>query len=192
MTKPMLFLSHSRNGARRFVNTSRFDDRALPVPPSEILPTLKDHVYDIPTNHMETTSFSPNADVIPRLGTLTSQKNRNVDITASPKPVPVSIPQPGQMAKEEEDFYDDVYDDGYDRPRPIGEDLREKAEEARKEKKAVWPYSSVSSSMDVETENTGAAKFEDDFTKMSLQMSPQRSSEMAANPLYDPFVRNTQ
>lgn len=154
----------SREAAHNFVNTDKNtsygNGRTLPLLPSEAPSAPKDHIYELPgqfgiQNQTQTTSFSANADVIPRLGTLKGQKSRYIDLKIDPgsqKPVPVPAPsQPGQMHGEE--FYDKVYDDGYDRPRPLGRDLGDVSHN-------TWPYAkeeSVSSASGG-SESTGFSK----------------------------------
>lgn len=152
-----------------YVETVGIGSRTLPLLPSEVPSAPNDHIYELPVyagirSQIETTSFSPNADVIPRLGTLKSQKNRYIDIKLDPAktPVPVAAPsQPGQT--EGEEFYDKVYDDGYDRPRSIGRGLDGKTEHVQHHLPG-WPYvkeESVSSTS-AGSESTGTSKITDD------------------------------
>ena len=54
-------------------------------------------------------SFNPNANVLPKLGTLQSSRYVRSPQLRKPELVAVSVPVPG--SKKEEEFYDEVYDD---------------------------------------------------------------------------------
>lgn len=88
--------------------------RTLPLIPQNI-PPPEHHIYATPTSYgiplrTETSSFSPNADVLPRIGTL-KKNNRYIDVKLDPNtssPIPVAVPNP---EREKEEFYEKVYDD---------------------------------------------------------------------------------
>lgn len=147
----------------------------------------------------QTTSFSPDANVIPRLGTLRSQKNRYIDVKIRPEDnrptlVAVSVPQPGRM---EEGVYDRVYEDGtvmeevYDSNinRDVGPGSTEVLQDAE------WPnLEEESASGSVESGSTNTSKIAvDDFVPIGSFTLPRgevrHSVEVAANPLYDQLKR---
>ena len=94
--------------------------KSLPLIPPSVSPP-EQHIYATPTaygiqSQAETTSFNPNADVLPRMGTLGKQ-NRYIDVKIDPgssNPVPVSIPDP-EKEKEMDGFYEKISDvDSYE------------------------------------------------------------------------------
>lgn len=200
------YINFYREAARSFVGTSN-DERTLPLQPPEFAPAPNDHIYTTPNlydvqNQAQVTSFSTNADVIPRLGTLKSQKQNYIDGTMDPevqKPLPIPIPKPGEMQVEE--FYDRVckdgaglsgetgekvnrvYADGYDRPRSISTDLRDGEAPVSSSVKSTAESVSTFETMDeVEAINL--------FAGTTIPRALRGSSDMAVNPLYDPRIRN--
>lgn len=192
----MLYISPFREGTQSFIHTTNSSyGRSLPLTPQA---SPIEHVYDTPTtygqqNQMETTSFSPNASVLPRLGTLRSKQN-----TYAQKPVPVSNPQPGE---EKDQFYEKIYNDEsslvdreevYDGPErtDLGPDVKEVQE-------SEWPHGNEEQSCDKNQESpfgsilsgsTYVSKVADDlesFTAVAGLPVESQSAEVARNPLYD-------
>ena len=161
-------------------------------------------MYDA-QNQAQTTSFSADADVIPRLGTLKSQKKNFIEQKAdmaNMKPVPVSIPTPGGTPQAEE-FYDRVFDDGYDRPRSMNIELR-----GAGGKKPVYedgydrPRSIATDLQNRETplstslkaqsmsniEVTDEVQAINVFAGTTIPRSSRDSRELSSNPLYNPHM----
>lgn len=198
-----------RDAARSFVDTSNTNPngRTLPLRPHEVTPAPNDHIYTTPNlydvqNQAQITSFSADADVIPRLGTLKSQKRNYMDRKMDPeslRPVPVSIPKPGEMQGEE--FYDRVYEDGYDRPKSIGTDLRGETGGVKQVYTDGYDrprsistdlnYSETPVSSSVKTESVmDEVEAINIFAGTTIPRSVRGSGDMAVNPLYDPHIRS--
>jgi hypothetical protein len=202
----------SRDESRSFIQAYPISQTLTvnrPPRPAEPVPSL-DHYYTTPNLYdaqNETTSFSTNADVIPRLGTLKSQKKNQVDKkmdAESQAPVPVSIPNP-KPGNETDDYYDKVFDDGYDRPKSIKVDMKEGGVKQGGVKQTYTDGYDRPRSLATELSappDSGSLKkteslFEvrdelrtiNHFAGTTFPRPAQSSTELASNPLYDPRFR---
>lgn len=190
--------------------------KSLPLIPPSVSPP-EQHIYATPTAfgiqpQTETTSFNPNADVLPRMGTL-GKKNRYIDVKIGPSssnPVPVSIPDP-EKDKERDGFYEKISDvdsfedveEVYDEPTKTDLELTLVQAFDAKLKSDVGGYGSREGGMD------GGSPFGSDSsvdTSLTKVVDPEEfgaydtlggkgnedaggnartSSEVAQNPLYD-------
>jgi hypothetical protein len=192
----------SRDESRSFIQAYPISQTLTvnrPPRPAEPVPSL-DHYYTTPNLYdaqNETTSFSTNADVIPRLGTLKSQKKNQVDKkmdAESQAPVPVSIPNP-KPGNETNDYYDRVFEDGYDWPKSIKVDLKV-ANESSVKQTYTDGYDrprSFATELSAPPDSGSLKKTESLFEvrdELHTIPRPAKSSlELASNPLYDPRFR---
>lgn len=213
-----------RNLQHDFISTENTSyGRTLPLMPHPDNPPPEEHIYAMPTTGFDlivpptprgnTSSFSPNADVLPNIGTL--KKKRYIDVKIEPnnsKPIPTAIPQPEKEERKKslkEEFYDEVFDDSfdeseveevYDEPSKtdLGRDLLRTFEEAWSQRETGRLSSSPqngSGRSSMASGSTGMTKVTEEPQGLEAMMAEgegegeggnaRNSAEVAKNPLYD-------